>query len=117
MKILFDHGTPRSIARSLSIHEVVRAAELGWHEIGNGELLRRAEEAGFDIFLSTDQNIRYQQNLKHRRIANVVLTDQQWPNVRLHLPRIVAAVEAVTPGSYCEVQIPLPPKRPFPTTS
>ena len=114
MKILFDHGAPRSIAISLSSHEVTRAAELGWHEIGNGELIRRAEEAGFDVFLSTDQNIRYQQNLEHRRIAIVVLTDQQWPNVRLHLARIAGAVEAAKPGSYYEVEIPLPPKRPFP---
>ncbi|MBL8294878.1 MAG: hypothetical protein JNN08_23735 [Bryobacterales bacterium] len=114
MKILFDHGTPRSIARSLPGHEVTRAAELGWHEIGNGELIRRAEEAGFDVFVSTDQNICYQQNPEQRLIAIVILTDQQWPNVRLHVEKIAAAVGAATPGSYCEVEIPLPTKRPFP---
>ncbi len=87
---------------------------MGWHEIGNGELIRRAEQAGFDVFLSTDRNIRYQQNLEHRRIAIVVLTDQQWPNVRLHLTRIAGAIEAAKPGGYYEVEIPLAAKRPFP---
>ncbi len=113
MKILFDHGTPRSIARSFAGHEVTRAAQMGWHELENGVLIQNAEEAGFDLFLSTDQNIRYQQNLKHRKIAIVVLTDQQWPNVRLHLEKISAAVNAATPGSFAEVEIPLPSKKPF----
>ena len=113
MTILFDHGTPRSIARSLVGHQVTRAAQLGWHEVGNGELIQGAEEAGFELLLSTDQNIRYQQNLTDRTIAIVVLTDQQWPNVRLHLEKIVEAVNAATPGSYIEVEIPLPPKKPF----
>ena len=110
MKILFDHGTPRSIARSLLGHEVTRAAQLGWHELGNGILIQRAEESGYDLLLSTDQNIRYQQNLNQRKIAIVVLTGQQWPNVRLHLQTIAAAVNTAAPGSYVEVDIPLPPK-------
>jgi len=112
VKILFDHGTPRSIARSLVGHQVTRAAQLGWHELGNGVLIQRAEEAGYDLLLSTGQNIRYQQKLSHRKIAIVVLTDQQWPNVRLHLERIVAAVSTAVPGSYVEVDIPFPPKPP-----
>ena len=110
MKILFDHGTPRSIARTLIGHQVTRAAQLGWHELGNGILIQSAEEAGYDLLLSTDQNIRYQQDLSHRKIAIVVLTDQQWPNVRLHLERISVAVNGAKPGSYVEVEIPLPPK-------
>ena len=112
MRILFDHGTPRSIARSLAGHQVTRAAQLGWHELGNGILIQSAEEAGYDLLLSTDQNIRYQQDLSHRKIAILVLSDQQWPNVRLHLDRIVAAVNGVKPGSYVEVEIPRPPKPP-----
>ncbi len=110
MKILFDHGTPRSIARSISRHEVTRAAQLGWHELGNGDLIQSGEEAGYDLLLSTDQNIRYQQNLNGRKIAIVVLTDQQWPNVRLHLESIVAAVNSAAIRSYVEVDIPFPPK-------
>ena len=116
MKILFDHGTPRSIARSLAEHQVTRAAQMGWQELENGVLIQNAEEAGFDLFLSTDRNIRYQQNLKHRKMAIVVLTDQQWPNVKLHLDNISRAVNAAQPGSFAEVEIPLAAKKPFTRT-
>ena len=72
----------------------------------NGELIRQAEEAGYEVLLSTDKNIRHQQNLSGRKIALVVLGNQQWPLVRLHLDKIAAAVNAATPGSYTEVDIP-----------
>ena len=106
MKILFDNGTPNPIARSLAGHQVAFARQIGWHELKNGELLRQAEEAGFELLLTSDKNIRYQQNLSGRRIAIVVLGNQQWPDVKLHLDRIVAAVDAAIPGSYAEVEIP-----------
>ena len=106
MLILFDHGTPRGIARFLSGHTVTRARERGWNTLSNGELLAEAERAGFDVFLTADKNIRYQQNLAGRKIALVVLSTPQWPLVRLHVARIVEAVNAATPGSYVEVQIP-----------
>jgi hypothetical protein len=106
MKILFDNGTPKPIARCLIGHEITYARQIGWHELENGELIQKAEEAGYEVLLSTDKNIRYQQNLSSRKIALVVLGNQQWPAVRLHLDRIAAAVEAATPGSYTEVDIP-----------
>jgi len=106
MKILFDNGTPTPIARSLTGHEVTYARRIGWHELENGELIRQAEEAGYEVLLSTDKNIRYQQNLSGRKIALVVLGNQQWPLVKLHLDKIAAAVNAATPGSYTEVGIP-----------
>jgi len=106
MKILFDNGTPRPIARSLAGHEVTLARRIGWHELKNGELLRRAEEAGYEVLLTTDKNIQYQQNLSGCKIALVVLGDSQWPRVQLHLDRIAAAVNAALPGSYTEVEIP-----------
>ena len=106
MKILFDNGVPKPIARCLTGHEVTYARRIGWHELENGELIRRAEEAGYDVLLSTDKNIRYQQNLSGRRIALVVLGNPQWPVVRPHLDRIAAAVNAATPGAYTEVDIP-----------
>jgi hypothetical protein len=64
MKILFDNGVPRPIARCLTGHEITYARRIGWHELGNGELIRRAEDAGYEVLLSTDKNIRYQQNLQ-----------------------------------------------------
>ena len=106
MKILFDNGTPNPIAQSLAGHEVAFARQVGWHELTNGELIRQAEEAGYDVLLTSDKNIRYQQNLTARRIAIVVLGNQQWPVVRLHPDRIAAVINAATPGSYSEIEIP-----------
>jgi hypothetical protein len=106
MRVLFDNGTPKPIARSLTGHEITYARKVGWHEFENGKLIRIAEEAGYDVLLSTDKNIRYQQSLAGRRISLVILGNSQWPRVRLHLVRIAAAVNEATPGSYAEVEIP-----------
>ena len=76
-----------------------------------GFLLAAAESSGFDVPLTCDKNIRYQQNLAGRSIALVFLSTPQWPSARLHLDAIVAAVNAATPGSYAEVDVPRPPKR------
>jgi hypothetical protein len=69
-------------------------------------LLTAAEQAGFDMLLTTDKNMRYQQNLAGRKIAIVVLGQQQWPQLRAHIQRVIEAVNAATPGSYAEVEIP-----------
>jgi hypothetical protein len=106
MRILFDHGTPRSIARWLHGHIVVEAIARGWDRLSNGELLKAAEEAGFDVLLSTDKNIQYQQNLTGRKIAVVILGNPQRPAVHRYIDRVVAAVNAATPGSYAAVDIP-----------
>jgi hypothetical protein len=104
MLILFDHGTPRGIARFLLGHTLISAKQRGWDTLSNGDLL--AERVGFDVFLTADKNIQYQQNLSGRKIAVLVLSTPQWPLVRLHTAKIAAAVNAATPGSYGEVQIP-----------
>src|SRR5579859_5501258 len=106
MLILFDHVTPRGVARSLIGHTVSTAKERGWDTLSNGELLAAAEQAGFDVLVTADKNMRYQQNLEGRRIALVILSTPQWPIVRLHLEKIAAAVSAATPGSYTEVVFP-----------
>jgi hypothetical protein len=106
MLILFDHGTPRGIARFLPGHTVTRARERGWDTLTNGDLLAEAERAGFDLLLTANKNMRYQQNLTGRKIAILVLSTPQWPLVRLHLARIAEAVNATAPGSYAEVDIP-----------
>jgi hypothetical protein len=106
MRILFDHGTPSGIAAALSAHEVTEAIELGWDRISNGELLKAAEDAGFDLLLTTDKRIRYQQNLAARKIAIVVLGNSTWRIVRLYMDRIAATVNEASPGSYAEVFIP-----------
>ena len=106
MRILFDHGTPSGISRRLSDHTVTEARDLGWDRISNGELLTAPETTGFDVLLTTDRNIRYQQNLTGRKISIVVLGNSQWPVVRMHLDRIADAVNAATPGSYFIVEVP-----------
>ena len=106
MLILFDHVTPSGVARFLPGHTVTKARELGWDTLGNGELLVEAERAGFEVLLTADKNMRYQQNLRGRKIALVVLGTPQWPIVRLYGEKIAAAVNAATPGSYTEVHFP-----------
>ena len=110
MKILFDNGTPRPIARRLRGHSITHARDIGWHELRNGDLIREAEQAGCDVILTTDKNIRYQQNLQSRKIALVVLGNSQWPDVRVHIERIADALELSAPGSYVEVDIPFRPR-------
>jgi hypothetical protein len=99
MRILFDQGVPRGITASLGGHEVTEARKFRWERISNGELLNLAEGAGFDLLLTTDKNVRYQQNLAGRKICIVVLGNSPWWLVRQHLDEIVAAVNAATPGS------------------
>jgi hypothetical protein len=106
MLILFDNGTPAPLRYALKGHTVVEAIERGWDRLVNGELIAAAEAAGFELLLTTDKNIRYQQNLTGRKIAFVVIGNQQWPTLRRHIEKVVAAVNAATPGSYVEVDIP-----------
>ena len=107
MRILFDHCTPFPLRLGLVGHTITRTQDMGWDRLSNGVLLTAAEQAGFDLFLTTDKNIRYQQNLTGRTIAILVLGTPQWPVLRQHVPRIADAVHAVMPGSYTEVPIPL----------
>jgi hypothetical protein len=106
MRVLFDQATPLPMRAYLVGHSVRTAAQQGWAALRNGDLLMVAEEAGFDILLTTDKNMRYQQNLAARKIAIVVLGRQQWPQLRLHMQRVTDAIQAATPGSYAEVEIP-----------
>jgi len=105
-RILFDVNVPRPLARLLPRHEVELADHLGWRELTNGELLSAAEQAGFDLMVTADTNLRYQQNLSGRRISIVVLSTNAWPIVRDHAEKISAVVDAAIPGSYTEVSLP-----------
>ena len=105
MRILFDHGTPRGLARSLVGHEVEEARTRGWDTLSNGELLSAAERAGFDVLLTTDRNLPYQQNLAGRRIAVIVLGAARWRLIEPMAARILVAVNASRPGAYTIVEI------------
>jgi hypothetical protein len=107
MLVLFDHGTPRGLAHELPGHVIVAAKSVGWEQLSNGDLLKAAEEAGFELLLTTDRRIRHQQNLADRRIAIVVLSGTtKWSRVRRHCKRVAEAVNATVPGGYAEVWIP-----------
>ncbi len=105
MLILFDQGTPVGIRHSLTRHIVKATREQGWSTLLNGELLREAETAGFDVLLTTDKNLIHQQNLEGRKIAVVALGQARWNLIKCVLTRIVDAIEAAEPGSYTLVDV------------
>jgi hypothetical protein len=105
MRILFDQATPVPLRRFLSGHSVSTAAHQGWDELRNGELLKAAEDDGFEVLLTTDQNMRYQQNLSTRKIAIVVLGKGNWPLIEPHVQKVAAAVNAAAPGTFAVVDI------------
>lgn len=107
MRVLFDNGTPRGVAVALPNHIVDEVRLRGWDTLRNGELLDAAEAAGFDVLVTTDRNIRFQQKLTGRKIAVVVLGKGRWSLIKRQLPAIAAAVAAATPGSFVEVEIPI----------
>src|SRR5690242_7259432 len=106
MLVLFDQGTPVPIRPFLTSHTVKTAAEQGWSTLSNGHLLNAAEAAGFEILVTTDKNFIHQQNLQGRKIAIVVLGNQQWPVLCLHVAAVVEAVNSALPGSYVFVEMP-----------
>jgi hypothetical protein len=95
---LFDQATPVPIRQFLTGHTASTAAHEGWDKLQNCDLLNAAEAAGFEVFLTTDKNIRYQQNLTGRKIAIVLIRKQQWPDLKPHVQLVVAAVNATTPA-------------------
>jgi len=105
MKILFDQGTPAPLRRELTGHDVATAFEVGWSDLVNGELLGRAEGV-FDLLLTTDQNLPYQQDLTNRKLAVLAMSTTSWPRIQRHVHLVVAAVNAIKPGEYIELHIP-----------
>lgn len=104
MRVLFDQGTPVPLRRYLALHAVATVFEKGWSTPQNGELLSTAEYEGFDVLVTTDQNLRYQQNLENRQIAVVVLMTTSWPRIERAVNRVVAALNSAKPGGYLEVE-------------
>lgn len=87
-------------------HEVSTAYECGWSTLKNGELLAAAEAHGFGLLVTTDKNLKYQQNLASRSIAVVVLGTTSWPRIRAAAEVVVTAIHSASPGMYTEVAIP-----------
>ncbi len=105
MKILFDQGTPVPLRRHLLGHAVDTAFHCGWSHLGNGALLDTAERAGYELLITTDQNLKYQQNLIGRNLAVLVLLSTSRPRIQLRIADIMTAVEGIGPGGYVEIPI------------
>lgn len=103
MRILFDQGTPAPLRRALAGHEVSTAFELGWSNLENGDLLRAAE-ARFEVFVTTDQNLRHQQNLSGRQLAILVLPTTNWLELQRHQDEVASAARSMQPGEYRELR-------------
>lgn len=104
MRILFDQGAPVNIKPYLQGHTIKTAYQQGWSTLSNGELLQAAESAGFDLLLTTDQNLVYQQNLTNRKIAIVALSKNRWSLIQPMLRQIVNAVNTATSGTYTLIE-------------
>ncbi len=107
MRILLDHNTPAPLRYALHGHQVETAYERGWAELTNGELLSSAEEAGFDLLITTDKGIRYQQNLMARRLSLLVLNTNDWIRIRQFKGLVLAALTSIQIGEYIELEIPV----------
>jgi hypothetical protein len=105
MRILFDQGTPAPLRHALSGHTGSTAFEMGWARLANGELLSAAE-GSFDAFITTDLNLRYQQNLDGRRLAILTLWTTSWPKIQRHLDEVATAINELSPGDFVELSFP-----------
>ena len=105
MKILFDQGTPVPLRRALPAESVTTVYEQGWSTLQNGQLLTIAEQSGFDVFITTDQNLKYQQQITGRHLAILVLSSTSWPRIKAHSDAIRQTVERLAPGAYEEFPI------------
>jgi predicted nuclease of predicted toxin-antitoxin system len=105
MKILFDQGTPVPLRAHLVGHTIDVVYELRWADLQNSELLKIAEKAGYELLVTTDQNLKYQQNLKGKKLAILVLLSTSWPRIRPHVQAIIQMIETVQVGDYKEFDV------------
>ena len=106
MRVLFDQGTPTPLRQSLPQYEVSTVCERGWSELTNGEQLDAAVREGYEILVTTDSNLRHQQNLADRRLAVVVLLSTSWPRIQQAIPTVIDAIRFAAPGRCTEIDIP-----------
>lgn len=105
MKILFDQGTPAPLKKHLVGHNFQTAFERGWSTLENGELLSKAEKDGYQVFVTTDTNLSYQQNLKNRNITIIALLSTSWPKIEKQAVEIHDTISNSKPNEYIEVKI------------
>jgi hypothetical protein len=105
MKILLDHCVPRPFRHTLSGHDIITARDMGWETLKNGVLLDAAQDAAFDVLLTVDQNLRYQQNLQDRELAVIVMIANgiTMDDLRPLVPVVASTLLLVQPGRLYEV--------------
>jgi hypothetical protein len=106
VQVFLDHSAPAPLCEHLPGHEVTEAYRLGWARLQNGELIAAAESAGFQVLITADKNMQYQQNLAGRAIAIVILEQAQWPALRPHVSLVLDAVDSAKPGEFVRVTLP-----------
>jgi hypothetical protein len=105
VNVLFDQGTPVPLRSHILGVFVATAYEQGWSRLSNGDLIAAAESAGFDVLVTTDRNLKYQQDLSHRIIAIFVLPTNSWPRLRAVAGDIAAEVLRLSKGDYVEFRM------------
>ncbi len=116
MRLLFDYNVPAPLRHLLPDHDIHLAGQVGWGELSNGKLLLAAEQAGFEMLITADKNLRYQQNLAGRKIAIVVLPTQHMATLQEGIEQVASAIKGVLQGSFVELELPRRPllRRPQP---
>jgi hypothetical protein len=104
VKVLLDENLPHLLRNNLGDHDVFTVRYKGWAGLKNGELLKTAEDDGFEVFITGDQTISYEQNLTGWRVAMVVLSSIDWYILKDNLPPILAALDNAMPGSFQQVE-------------
>jgi predicted nuclease of predicted toxin-antitoxin system len=105
MRVLFDQGTPVPLRKFLTGHDVSTAHEMGWSQLDNGRLLSAAD-GSFDLLVTTDKNMRYQQALAGRRLAVLVLPTTNWPRIQRHAGLVQLAIDRIRAGEIVELELP-----------
>ena len=108
LRVLLDHNLPRQLRDKLGQHSAKTVAEMGWQQTRNGDLLRQAEQAGFDCLLTGDQNMTHQQSPVNRSIAIVVLNATRRSTVLSQADKITATLDTVGPGTRHTVALDIP---------
>ena len=106
MRILLDHNTPAPLRYALGGHQVETAYERGWAELQNGDPIAEAESAGFDLSITKDQGIQYQEDWAVRSIALLVLSTNGWTQLRRFKERILEVVDSMRPSMRVELEVP-----------
>jgi len=104
-RVLLDENLPHRLRLLLPSHTVITVAFQGWVGVSNGDLITAAEQAGFDVMVTADQGVSYQQNLTGRRLALVVLSTNRRSLVIASAATINAAIQAIQPGGFAFVEI------------